>query len=124
MEVRLVVSARGDGEEWRRTFAGRPLVSMQARRSDGLLAERMGIVEMRFRLEVVGGALSYQTTGTALCLGPLRVPLPRWLSPRITAWERAAGDGDQVQVSVEVNFPFLGRLIAYDGKLTGIEVQG
>src|SRR5262245_60122224 len=40
--VRLTVTPSDRGEEWRRTFGGRPLVSFQWRRSDGLLAEGMG----------------------------------------------------------------------------------
>src|SRR5687768_6531744 len=59
VEVRLLVTPRDEGEEWRRTFAGRPLVSVQSAGADGLLVERVGLVEMRFRLEVAGGALGY-----------------------------------------------------------------
>lgn len=121
VDIRLQVTELEEGEEWRRTFAGRPLVSVQADRSDGLLLERMGIVEMRFRLEVAGGALNYETVGAALRFGFLRLPLPRWLSPRVSAWEKAAGHTDQIHVSVDVNLPLLGRLIAYDGMLTQIE---
>jgi len=124
VDIQLVVTAQGDVEEWRRTFAGRPLVSLQSPRSDGLLAERMGRVELRFQLNVVAGALNYQTTSAALCLGRLRVPLPRWFRPRVTAWERSVGEGDQIDVSVEVRLPGLGCLIAYDGQLTRVEVPG
>ena len=127
VDVRLQVTAQEEGEEWRRTFAGRPLVSMQFNRPDGrlngVMVERMGIVEMRLRLEVVGGALNYQTVSAALRLGSLRIPLPRWLSPYVMARERAVGDMNQIHVSVEVTFPLLGRLIAYDGILTQIEAQ-
>ncbi len=127
MDVRLQVTALEEGEQWRRTFAGRPLVSMQSNRPDGrfdgLLVERIGIVEMRFRLEVGGGALSYETVSAALRFGFLRVPLPHWLSPCVTAWERAIGETDQIHVSVDVTFPLLGRLIAYNGMLTQVEAQ-
>jgi hypothetical protein len=123
VEVRLQVTAREEGEEWRRTFAGNPLVSAQSDRIDGLLAERMGILEMHFRLEVVSGALSYQTVSVALRFGTLRVPIPYWLSPRVTARERAVGDMNQIHVSVDVTFPLIGRLIAYEGMLTQIEAQ-
>lgn len=124
VDIQLLVTARSDGEEWRRSFAGRPLVSLQSGPPDGLLAERMGPVEMRFRLQVVGGALAYQTTSAALCLGSLRVPLPHWFSPRVRALEGAVGEGDQIDVSVEVHLPLLGCLIAYDGKFTHVEAQG
>src|SRR5438105_3364605 len=39
VDVHLLVTARGDGEEWRRAFAGRPMVSLQSERPDGLLVE-------------------------------------------------------------------------------------
>jgi hypothetical protein len=123
VDVRLQVTAQEDGEEWRRTFAGRPLVSMQSARGAGLLVEGLGIAEMLMRLEVVGGALSYQTVSAALRLGSLRVPLPYRLSPHVTAWEKAVGDTNQINVSVDVTLPLLGRLIAYDGILTQIEAQ-
>jgi len=115
VDVRLQVTAQEEGEEWSRTFAGSLLVSMQSDRGAGLLVERMGIMEIRLRLEVAGGALNYQTASAALRLGFLRIPLPYWLSPHITAWERAVGDMNQIHVAVEANFPLLGRLIAYDG---------
>lgn len=121
VNVRLLVTARGDGEEWRRAFAGQPLVTLQSERLDGLLAERMGPIEMRFRLKVVDGALTYQTTRAALCLGPLRLPLPPWFSPRVTAWERPVGEGGHIEVSVQVHLPLLGCLITYGGRLTRVE---
>ena len=123
MDVRLQVTAQEDGEEWRRTFAGRPLVSMQSARGAGLMVERLGVMEILMRLEVVGGALSYQTGSAALRLGSLRIPLPDRLGPHVTAWEKAVGDTNQIHVSVDVTLPLLGRLIAYDGILTQIEAQ-
>jgi hypothetical protein len=123
VDVRLQVSAREEGEEWRRTFALHPLVSLQSDLGAGLLVERMGIVEMRFRLAVAGGALSYQTVSAALRFGSLRVPLPHRLRPCVMAWERAVGDMNRIHVSVNVNLPLLGRLIAYDGILTQVETQ-
>ena len=127
MDVRLQVTARGENEEWRRTFAGRPLVSMQSYRPDGrldgVMVERMGIVEIRFRLAVVGGALNYHTMSAAVRLGSLHIPLPSWFSPCVTAWERAVADMNQINVSVDVAFPLLGRLISYEGMLSQIEAQ-
>jgi hypothetical protein len=96
---------------------------MQSARGAGLLVERMGTVEMLLRLEVVDGALSYQTVSAAFRIGVLRVPLPYRLSPHVTAWEKAVGDTNQIHVSVDVTLPLLGRLIAYDGILTQVEAQ-
>lgn len=118
VSVRLLVTARGDREEWRRTFAGQPLVTLQSERRDGLLAERIGPLEMRFRLEVVSGALWYKAARAAFCLGPLRLPLPSWLSPRLTAWEKPIGEEGQIDVFVQVDLPLLGGLVGYSGTLT------
>ena len=121
VDIRLQVTELEGGEEWRRMFAGHALVSAQSIRDGGLLAERMGLLELRFRLEVTDGSLKYQTMSVALSFGPALVPLPRSLSPRVTACEKAIADTDQIHVSVDVSLPLLGRLIAYDGMLTQVE---
>ena len=54
----------------------------------------------------------------AVRLGPLRVPLPSWLAPHVTAWERPLGDRDRTGVAVETRLPWLGLLIAYEGTVT------
>ncbi len=99
-------------------------MTFQSARADGLLVERFGMFELRFRLTVVDGALSYQTTRAAFRLGSLSIPVPSWLGPRITAWERPVNNSDQIAVSVEVHLPFIGRLIAYDGLLAPMEADG
>jgi hypothetical protein len=87
VSVQLVVSPTSHGEEWRRSFAGRPFVSTMSRRPDGRLTERLGMTEFELSLTVVNGALFYEIGRAALRLGPLRIPLPRWLWPRATAWK-------------------------------------
>jgi len=120
--VHLVVTPGGHREEWRRHFGagGRPFVSTQYA-NNGALIERIGFSEVRFQLDVVAGALHYQSTRVWLRAGFLRLPLPRWLSPRLKASETADETG--VRVAVEVCAPLLGRLVAYDGLLTDIEAE-
>ena len=113
--VTLVVTALADGEEWRRTFANNFLISRQRPRSDGLLAEQAGLIELRFRLEARNGGLVYHPAGAALRLGWLWVPLTRWLVPTVTARESSAGTPGQTEVSVRVSLPILGLLISYEG---------
>ena len=116
----LSVEPLADGERWRRAFDGREFVSEQrghARRP--LLAERMGRVELLFRLTAEGGALVYTQEGASLCAGPLRVRMPRQLAPRVEASERAEGGG--VRVRVRVTAPLVGPLIEYEGL---VEVKG
>lgn len=104
------------GETWRRSFAGKPLVTWQGRDARGRMAERFGLLEMTFRLSVSAGALNYAHVGTALRLGRLRLPIPSFLAPRITA--RETSDGPKaVHTAVEVRLPLAGLLIAYRGRL-------
>src|SRR6516165_6538839 len=61
VDVQLLVAATDAGEEWRRSFSGRPLVSTQSARPDGRLAERIGAIELRLRLKAAAGDLHYET---------------------------------------------------------------
>ncbi|HXZ28105.1 MAG TPA: DUF4166 domain-containing protein [Terriglobales bacterium] len=109
-------------EIWQRDFGGQELVSRQYPGRDGLLAERFGCLELCLRLRAQDGALLFQPAGSALALGALRVRLPGMLSPRVNA-EVAAGAGDRVQVSVRVEAPLAGLLLAYAGYLDMEEAQ-
>jgi hypothetical protein len=113
----LVVCAREGGEIWRRTFAGRRLTTTQFPFAGDLLAERLGAVELRFRLEVAAGALVYRQMTAALRIGPLTVPLPRWLRPQVDAREEPAQPPDQAHVIVQVLVPLVGLLIHYEGTI-------
>lgn len=120
--VRLAITQHARGERWARTFgADTPLVTEQWPGAGGPLIERIGPAEVRYRLEVAGGALYYRHTGTALRLGPIRLPIPRWLAPRIAARESALTDENSTHISVEVSHPLVGRLISYKGF---IEIKG
>jgi hypothetical protein len=92
-------------------------MTVQYQRGVDLLAERLGALEFRFRLCVIAHALEFWHTDTAGVLGPMRAPLPRWLSPRITAREWAGPEAGSLQVAVRISLPFLGLLIAYEGCL-------
>lgn len=98
-------------------FAGRALVSEQYESLGGLLAERFGLLDIRFRLEVVDHALCFHQAGAALSVGPLRVPLPRWLVPQVTAREWALPGQRCVQVAVSMHVPLAGLLLAYEGSI-------
>jgi hypothetical protein len=117
LATRLVIVRHTWGETWSRTFAGKALMTVQYQRGAALLAERLGGLEFRFRLCVIEDALEFRHTDTAGVLGPLRVPLPRWLSPRITAREWAGLEAGSLQVAVRISLPFLGLLLAYEGCL-------
>jgi hypothetical protein len=115
--LRLVITPTDAGEEWHRSFAGRPMVSLQWARPDELLAERMGPLELRFRLTVENGALFYRSVGAALRLGPLRFPLPHGSCAWVTAWEKPGPTPRQLDVHVEVRMPVVGVVVIYEGPL-------
>lgn len=114
--VALTVTSSGDKQHWTRTFDGLPLVSVQWLTADGLLAERVGQVELTFRLHVEDGGLDYDQVGAGFVIGGRRVPLPRGLAPVVRARETADGP-DLVNVTVDVRIPWGGLLIAYEGDL-------
>ena len=109
LATRLVIVRHAWGETWSRTFAGRALVTIQYQHGAELLAERLGWLEFWFRLRVIEHALDFWHVGTAGVFGPMRVPLPRWLSPRITARAWAGLEEGSLQVAVRVSLPFIGQ---------------
>jgi hypothetical protein len=118
VEVELTVTSDAEGETWRRRFGSDELVTRQWEER-GLLTERAGSLELRFRLSVSNGRLFFQQEGAVLKVGVARISLPRWLSPRVSAcaWEQG-----QMQVSVEVSFPGVGLLCGYEGSLERTEI--
>jgi len=96
---------------WRRDFAGTRMESNFSKRGDHLV-EAMGPLHLFLRPEVAGGCLHYRLV--AAQVGPVR--LPRWLTPRLTAWERER-DG-RYEFEVDIKLPLLGRLVRYGGLMT------
>jgi hypothetical protein len=116
--VRLSVTREAHGERWTRRFGGHALVTSQRALAGGILGERFGPLEFRFRIAIGDAALRYQQLATRLCVGPLGVPLPGWLAPRITAREEAGPAPNTTRVRVSIALPLVGVLLAYDGELT------
>jgi len=113
-ETRLVVTARDDGEQWQRTFDGRRLETRQYESDASELAERFGMLELRFRLDACGGSLLYVQREAAFVFGPVRVRIPASWAPRVEGREDPV-DPRRVKVGVRVILPGGGLLIAYDG---------
>jgi len=113
-DTRLVITPGADGEMWLRTFGDRRLDTRQYEAAGSELAERIGVLEFRFRLEAVAGSLLFRQREAALVLGSIRLPLPASCVPRVDAREDAAG-ADRVCVYVCVTCPLLGPILTYDG---------
>jgi hypothetical protein len=109
----LVVERRGAGQTWSRRFGEEVLISRQRRDGGGHMAERMGLFECRFRLSPTARGLDYEQVGACLAVGPLCLPLPHRLGPRVTAstWAEERGMG----LDVSVFAPLFGRVLRYHG---------
>lgn len=114
--TRLIIFADSGGETWQRTFGTHRLVSRQRNLSGRLLAERFGVLELWFRLDVVEGGIVYRQVGAAVRLGLWLARLPRWMSPHVVAQEMPAADNSRTtNVRVHVRVPLAGDLISYAG---------
>jgi hypothetical protein len=116
-DTRLVITRGAKTECWARTFGRRSLITIQRELGDGSLGERIGPLELRFRLRVAGGALSYVQAGAALTVGRWGLPLPRWLAPRVEAREEREDGGDRARIHVRISAPVIGFLMSYEGRL-------
>jgi hypothetical protein len=115
-DTTLVVTSGADGERWHRTFDDRRLDTRQYAAGTLVLAERFGILEFRFRLDVVDGSLCFRQIEAAFRLGAARVRLPAGWAPSIEAREDPAG-ARHVSIEVRVTIPSLGPVLAYDGTI-------
>ena len=120
LDTRLAIARRVESETWSRALGHRLIVTIQRGLPDGTLAERFGALEFCFHLRVIDGALTYVQASVALMVGPLRIPLPRLLSPRVEAREVPIGERG-VYVRVRISAPGIGLLISYEGC---VEVEG
>jgi hypothetical protein len=116
VDVTVEFEVRDGVERWRRSFAGRPFVSLQYAGEgpdSGTVIERFGALSFALRNALDGEGLSQQIAG-AYVLG---IRLPRLLWPRIRAQERVDGQG-RFTFDVAIAVPLLGRLVAYKGWLS------
>lgn len=115
-DITLDVQPEGEIQRWRRVFGDRPLLTTQWA-DGGLLVEAMGLVQCWFRLREEGGALLFDQVRATFGVRALSVPLPRFLSPRITGRADPAA-ADRVHVDVRIHAPIAGLLVAYEGLVT------
>ena len=116
----LTIVGRGGFEDWRRVFGESRVETRQHESRPRELAERFGILEIRFALDARDGGLHYVQRSAAFRAGPVRVRIPTSLAPRVEAREDPAGPC-RIRIAVDVSLPGVGRLIAYGGI---IEVEG
>jgi hypothetical protein len=119
--VKLSVLPRRGGEQWQRTFDGAGLATRQWHAGDGLLRERLGLLEVRFELVPRSGELVYRQVGARLNLGLFHLPLPPRCAPSISAREAPSEKG--VHIWVTVSDPCAGLLLSYEGHVWRAEPE-
>ena len=94
------------------------------RMEDAVTATRRGLVDhlgygrrfvAKLELRVVKGALELHSTGVAVRLGRLRLPIPGRFAPVVRLVERFDDETDRQHVSLTVDSPQFGRLYEYSG---------
>jgi uncharacterized protein DUF4166 len=93
--VQLHVVNDGRDMRWLRVVGDVPLHTRQ-RAERGHIVERQGAGRIAFRLDVHDGALVYQQRGIRVA----GVPLPAFLTPRVSATVSPDGDGWEIDVIV------------------------
>jgi Domain of unknown function (DUF4166) len=85
--VQLSITRSSQGEVWVRTSGKKRLITAQSEVAGGLLSERFGLLEFRFKLVIQGGAICYVQQQALLRLACLRILLPPCLAPRVASNE-------------------------------------
>jgi hypothetical protein len=119
-QVELIVRPVGESETWLRLFDGKPVVTVQRESVGGVLVERFGSIEFQFRLSFANHTIHYRQVGVILRLAlPFfpEIPLPRWASPHVSAWETTVASEMETRILVELSAPLAGLLFSYEGKL-------
>jgi hypothetical protein len=103
------------------------------RMEDAVTATRRGLVDhlgygrrfvAKLELRVVQGRLELRSTGLAVRLGRLRVPIPRRFAPVVRLVERFDDETDRQHVALTVESPQFGKVYEYSGSFTYAVLPG
>ena len=117
MIVTVTEDAASGGQIWTRICArsnGFPQVIHSAKRFAGPtgLEEYVGYgVSMALRISVEDEALVFRSAGYSLQIGPLRLPLPQWLTPGDLTVTHSDLGGGTFRFTLEIVHPRFGMLI-------------
>jgi saccharopine dehydrogenase-like NADP-dependent oxidoreductase len=112
--VSVVVEQIPGAERWLRRYPGRDMISFMANADPQAqtLEERFG--PFRFRMKITAHADGLDMEMVSARCG--RLPLPKFLTPRITANERT-GPSNRHQFEVSISLPLIGNIVSYTGWL-------
>lgn len=112
--VMIDFEADAGGETWRRQF-DRARMTSHLRAQDGVLVERLGLLQFRFALSVHDGAVRWRTVGARL-LGVLPLPTAWFAQVRCIESER----NGRYHFLAEAALPLIGRVMRYEGWLAPV----
>lgn len=104
--ITLRIEREGGTERWIRSFNGEIFPSTQ-RADRGVVVERIGISEVRYKVIARGVTLHHEVTSVRV----FGLTIPPWMWPRMETTERA--DGSRVHVKIAV-----GKSFGYSGFIT------
>lgn len=113
--VRVTIERKGEIESWQRDFGGHKFFSEMSNAGsdgDGRFLESFGLVSGILNLPVRDRQLDYE------CIGfrALGIPLPRFLAPKVNAYEREDERG-RFRFFVEIRLPWSALIVRYKGWL-------
>ena len=110
----VVMEPDGEGEIWRRRFAGRPMTTrLVAGNLPGTVAETLAAVTLISRLDADAGGVMQVPVEVRL----LGQPLPHFLWPKIVA--RESTEGSLYRFMIAIALPWGAPLVRYEGWLDG-----
>ncbi|WP_421789431.1 DUF4166 domain-containing protein [Hyphobacterium sp.] len=115
--ARITVTRHDHGETLNRDYGGRVFETHQTvEKCNGqfVLKEQVGPFILTLQLIGHSEGIDFHLQHATLW----GLPLPRWLSPAVSARERADGDAHLFQVKSAL--PLIGELVSYEGRLTEI----
>lgn len=108
--IEFTIARHDMREVWTRNFAGARMRSVLDQ-ANGLLCERLGPMTFRFKLHRSRDAIDWELRSTRF----FGIPLPRWMSGRVSS--RSGAELDRYAFAVNVDLPLIGKLVAYRGWL-------
>ena len=115
--TRLTIAHEGRLQRWTRTFGDHVLETCQSELADGRIAESLGALECTFRLRPTERGVTYEPCPGRLRFLGWRLPLPRWLSPRVEGDMETLNPRHQ-RIRIRVHAPFVGPVLEYAGEVT------
>jgi len=110
------VRREGSAEVWTRCFGGYHVTTRQVLLRNGVIRERFRWMELAISVKPFDKSIIYDSIAAHFRVGPMAIPLPKFLRPKICGRESATATGNHVDVSVF--FPVNRLLISYVGEFT------